>query len=204
MLISKLWNGMRTDLKSICGYKFEHRDIGFDKLRLELRQLEIDHKCGETVKTRMNVQVESDLKKDSEDLKGQLSSMASNVSSLTEQLKVQSSVLYSQMPAEMPKYGYGNSRPWGRSQEGRTYGNQGERGRGRGRYGNRRRRFNNRGNAPQNQGDRNTQGHGNAEGVGNEQGKFKQGIVCWNCNQEGHYQYDCTLRDDFLNPTGSS
>lgn len=194
MLKGMLWTGMRSDLKSIFGYKVDQID-DFDRLRVELRKLETEHgstkKNISTVSKSVVPQVESELKNEVGELKKVISTMSENMTLMNEQLKTFTA--QQQVVRNNGSRGRGNNR---------------NRGRHRGGY-----KGNNSTKDQQQEASSATQSSDQQQ-----KEKPKGDITCYTCGQKGHFkwqckqndevecyrcrqkgQWQCNLRDDYLN-----
>lgn len=196
MLKGMLWTGMRSDLKSIFGYKVDQID-DFDRLRVELRKLETEHgstkKNISTVSKGVVPQVESELKKEVGELKKVISTMSENMTLINEQLKTFTA--QQQVVRNNGSRGRGNNR---------------NRGRHRGGY-----KGNNSTKDQQQEASSATQSSDQQQKekpkgditcyTCGQKGHFKwqckqnDEVECYRCRQKGHFQWQCNLRDDYLN-----
>lgn len=196
MLKGMLWTGMRSDLKSIFGYKVDQ--IGdFDRLRVELRKLETEHgstkKNTSTVSKGVVPQVESELKKEVGELKKVISTMSENMTLMNEQLKTFTA--QQQVVRNNGSRGRGNNRGRGRHRGGYK-GNNSTR--------DQQQEANSAAQPSDQQQKEKPKGDITCYTCG-QKGHFKwqckqnDEVECYRCRQKGHFQWQCNLRDDYLN-----
>lgn len=176
MLCSMLWTGLRQDLKDITAYKFDTiKD--FDELRTEIRKVEKGRKeVKKEVKTSVTKSAVNREEKDkeTEDLKGMISSLATSVSQMERKLEDLTSNRMQQ----------GNNRNFGNG------------------FGDRKNRYENVGGA-RGRGQM-QRGRGVGRGQGNWTfGKYgrggrdqEEGPLCFRCRRRGHLQWECKAEFD--------
>ena len=175
MLCSMIWTGMKPDFKRICGYKVE-QITEFNELRVALRKLEKEHRGQRDMTARCNTVQESELRQEVNELKGALGSITSSLKEMKEEIQ-------NIVPQCGSRQGY-----FGR----RGSNSRGNRGYRRGQY---------RDSGPRYQRDspREKKDGQDVQKDTKPESKFYKGIYCFKCRQEGHYQWNCRIRDDHLN-----
>lgn len=123
MLKYKFWTGLRQDLKDITGYLYD-KCTTFDKLRKEIRLVELEHPVNKKSAPSMNVAASGEFTSKSDDI-SDLKAMIQKLSTKVENLETQKKV-GSEQESQIREQGYtcfNRRRPTVRNRSTRLYRN---------------------------------------------------------------------------------
>ena len=168
MLCDMFWNGMKTELKDITGYKYDQvKD--FDQLRIAVKQIEHDHLKSKEMPVSKSATTDIGVRKEIDDLKKMVSSLTDTVKDLSKQIQSPNNT--------QPR------REQHRQRQGRHYNSQQQR-----------ENIPRPQRNPQYQGTQHTQPrrYFNNASTRND----GDGPTCFRCLQRGHMQWQCRTRMD--------
>jgi len=191
MLRSMFWTGLRTDLKNISGHKYDSV-IDFDRLRIELRQIEqdqLEHTIDKpkAVVSKSTTDIFDNSKTEMKELRSMVETVAVKVSDMSDQLQ--------ELNSRVRKMETGNTGSFQSDQRDRpNYQNRYRKEHSRSKEKNCSRNFNRpppsyyreQHNSDRQEVDRNN---------GTDESDDK-GPLCYRCRYYGHYQWQCRARLD--------